>query len=166
VQLKNIRLLAAFCALPLSASLVTPAHAGTINTGAIECMVANGAQRDILHEYGAVGTDLRGASRIVSCSVPRSPFTSTPAPATGSFEVSAFIKTAGAAINCTLYSYDYTGVFLGSASFTLTSVTPFSRAVQQVSLPASQLGFWAYTSMSCVMPANAGAFLTGILSTF
>jgi hypothetical protein len=159
-----MRFLAAACALSATASVLTPAHAGSINTSAVECTVAAGAQADISHDYSGVGTPLRSAAKVVNCSVPRSPLST--APGAGTFQFSAFIRNAGAAIDCTLYSYDYTGAFLGSVAFRLSSVTPATNVLRQTSLPPAQLGFWAYTSMSCTLPGNAGAFLTGVLSTF
>jgi len=168
MQLRHIRLWALIGALALSASFVEPAQADSINASTTECQPLSGPQHNVVHSWEGTGTDLNTPASVVSFAVPRSPLSGTPGQ--GTFEVAAWIISAGASINCTLYSYDYTGLFLGSVSFTLTTATPTTQTPtmvsQQVSLPVTQLGFWAYTSMSCTVPANDSAFVTYVVSTF
>jgi hypothetical protein len=167
MQLRHIRLWALIGALALSASLVEPAQADSINAGTTECQPLSASPHNVVHSWVGTGTDVNAPASVVSCAVPRSPLSG--AAGQGTFEISAWIVTAGASINCTLYSYDYTGLFLGSVSFTLATATPTTQTPtmvsRQVSLPVTQLGFWAYTSMSCIVPANDSAFVTYVVST-
>ena len=145
----------------LAGSLVSPAHAANINTNAVVCEGTNAA------DQGALGRGPDGvyngaaAIHFALCTVPRSPL---PSGATsGSFYVDGD-NFNGQSTACILYSYQWTGQFLGSASFTSAS----SSYDVFLTLTAAQLGTYAYTSLLCQLPPTvnglASAMLRGVTS--
>jgi hypothetical protein len=97
-------------------------------------------------------------SRLVACSVARTPLLMG-APGT-TFLVTGDNRDAKAVTTCALGSYDYGGAFRGSSAFTSTT------AHYQVALPlpAAMLGFWDYTSMTCLLPERATAVLESVVA--
>src|SRR5262245_42048353 len=131
----------------MCAASVTPAHAN-IYANMTECQVMQASQADVFHGSIGVWTGSAIATpRYVACPVPRSPLASGNAVA--EFFVTGSHTDSVTTTTCTLFAYDYTGAFLGSTSFTRSG-----RYVQAVQLPAAQVGLWAYTSLTCLLPAN------------
>ena len=152
----------ALCALALTAG-GTPARA-TINSSAVDCQPVSAPQQALVHNWEGVETTVSAVTdTYVSCSVYRSPLTTVGAP--GVFRLAGQIFS-GATMPCTLTSYEYTGTFLGSATVLITSPPDgrWKRVVQEVSLPASQLPYWAYTSLVCLLPQSGAAWISSISS--
>lgn len=152
----------ALCALALTAG-TTPVRA-TINSSAVDCQPVSAPQEALLHAWEGVETTLKAtADTYVSCSVYRSPLTTAGAP--GVFRIGGLVYN-GATMPCTLTSYEYTGTLLGSATVVITSPADgrWRRVVQEVSLPASQLPYWAYTSLVCLLPQSGAAWVSSISS--
>lgn len=149
----------AYGALLTTVSVVAPAPAANVNTNATECQAQFWPQEaDIVHTETGISTGVNvTADRWISCSVPRQPlaFTAT----SGSFYVDGDAQN-GAWVVCSLASYDYTGAYLGSVS--LTSPGPHFDIL--LTLPAAQLGYWAYTGITCVMPPHGNGALRGVTS--
>ena len=146
-------------ALLFTASAVVPAPAANINTNATECQAQFLPQEvDIVHtEKGISTTSTATSSRWISCSVLRAPL---PTGATsGSFYIDGDSRN-GAWTVCSLASYDFTGTFLGSVSFS----SPGPAVDILLTLPAAQLGYWAYTGITCVLPPNGNGTLRGVTS--
>jgi len=78
----------------------------------------------------------------VVCDVPRQPLAL--GAASGGFYVDG-TNFPGQSTTCSIESFNYTGFFLGLQVFT-DSATTFDHFV---SLPASQLGMWAYVELNC-----------------
>ena len=78
----------------------------------------------------------------VVCDVPREPLAI--GAAVGGFYVDG-TNFPGLSTTCSIESFNYTGFFLGLQVFT-DSATTFDHFV---SLPASQLGTWAYVELNC-----------------
>lgn len=154
-----IGLIGATCAALIAGGATSPLHADTVNTSMVECQAVGASQSDLRHAENGVSTEgVVIGGRLVACSVTRSPL---PVGATGTtFLVTGDNRDAKAVTTCSLGSYDYTGTFLGSRAFTSTT------AHYQVALPlpAAQLGFWAYTSMTCLLPERATAVLESVVA--
>jgi hypothetical protein len=153
-----IRLLGVACGVVLSASAVSPAPAANINTNATECQATFWPQDDVVHtERGVSTASSLDTGRYITCTLLRSPLPSTAT--TGSFYVDGD-NLNGASTFCVISSYDFTGVFLGSTSFTTSSAS----YDQFLTMPIAQLGFWAYTSLTCFLPAHGAGTLRGVTS--
>jgi hypothetical protein len=85
MQLRHIRLWALIGALALSASLVEPAQADSINAGTTECQPLSASPHNVVHSWVGTGTDVNAPASVVSCAVPRSPLSG--AAGQGTFEV-------------------------------------------------------------------------------
>jgi hypothetical protein len=155
VKSKLIVSLAAACAVSMSWN--AGAHlADNTNVNANECQLASswGPQDNIVHSDQGVST-APGVTQplLVVCSLPRSPL---PSGLTfGTFYIDG--DNFGATTSCTISSFDYTGAFLGSASFS----TFLPKYDWSLTLPLAQLGYWAYTEVSCMLPANGAGILRG-----
>jgi len=132
-------------------------RATNINMGTNECQDDSKSGNNIGHSLNGVYVLGGPAGGFVTCNLPRAPL---PTGATsGGFYVDGDNADGGTAV-CTIYSFDYTGTFLGSASFT-ASEAHFDRFV---SLPAAQLPFYAYTYLFCGLSANGTTALRGVTS--
>jgi hypothetical protein len=89
-----------------------------------------------------------GAAMGVACPIVR-----TIAAPAGGYGVWVDGTASTGTISCTLYSYDYTGAYMGAASFTATGV--FDR---QLTLPQSQVPTYSSQVLYCSVPANGGLF--------
>jgi hypothetical protein len=158
VKSKSIVLLALVCGVGLSASAVAPVSAATINTSTLACQAVGAPQTDIRHTEQGVSTEGIVSARFIACSVPRSPLVTLGT--TGAFVVTGDNRDGHATTTCTLSSYEFTGTFLGSTSFT-TSTAHYAVIL---TLPVAQLGYWSYTSMTCLMPEFAQATLESVVS--
>ena len=149
----------AYGAMLAMVSVVAPAPAANINTNATECQAQFWPQEaDIIHTEKGISTDSTvTSSRWISCSVPRQPLATDAT--SGSFYVDGDAQN-GAWMVCSLASYDYTGTFLGS--YSLTSPGPAFDFL--ITLPTAQLGYWAYTGITCVLPPNGNGTLRGVTS--
>lgn len=127
------------------------ATAQNINTHGAICNPYNASQAlDIDYLTSGVRT-IASSARPVICAVPRHPVTGP----TQSFYVDGS-NSAGASTSCSLWSYNFNGVFQSSTSFTATEAV-YDRFVTLASNP-----FYAYTSLLCTLPANGGGVLFGI----
>lgn len=132
-----------------SLSLPGNAYAVNANNSGTSCKNYNAAQvADI--DYLPSGTrNLNASSRYVICPVVRST-TSV------SNRVNVYVDgfaAAGRTISCTLYSYDFTGTFLGSQSFPAARTGTFD---QYLSVAGS---YWGNASVLCLLPASAGGVI-------
>jgi hypothetical protein len=128
--------------VPVNAYAVNANHSGTI------CKNYNAGQvMDI--DYLTSGTrNLNVNSRYIICPIVRSP--------TSNNRLAVYvdgIHYGTRTTTCTLYSYDYTGAFQGSQSFTFTGSGNFDR---YLSVPST---YWAAGSVLCNIPGSA----TGVL---
>jgi hypothetical protein len=146
---------AAYGVVLVTASAVAPAPAANINTNANECAWQfNGSIDDVVHTE--TGVSSATASRPVGCSILRSPLAA--GATTGSFYVDGDALN-GDSMLCFIASWDYTGAFLGSVSFEVSG-----RFDKLVTMPAAQLGYWAYVGLGCYLPANGNGTLRGVTS--
>ena len=154
-----VRLLGmAYGAALVTASVVAPAPAANINTNATECQAQFWPQQDdIVHTETGIRTSAASDDRWISCAVPRSPL--APGATSGGFYVDGDAQN-GASVVCSLASYDYTGTFLGSASF----FSPGPHFDIFLPFSSAQLGYWAYTGITCVLPAHGNGALRGVTS--
>lgn len=147
----------AWCVI-LSVSSVAPAPAANINVNASECQPQTYPIDDIVHtDQGIATASTVNSDRWVSCAVLRSPLAS--GATSGSFYIDGDAQN-GAWTVCVIASDDYTGAFLGSASF----ASPGPHFDILLNMPAAQLGYWAYTSITCVLPAHGNGALRGVTS--
>lgn len=159
VKLMFVRLLGAASVVLIGAGAEAPVRAASINTSLLECQALQPAQADLRHtELGTSTEGVFPTPRYTACSVPRQPLSGTPT--SGLFYVTGDNRDSMARTTCTLNSYDYTGVFLGSISFTRTD----AHYTQILLLPAAQLGYWAYTSLSCLLPENGRATVESVVA--
>jgi hypothetical protein len=76
-----------------------------------------------------------------------------PAPSAG-YQVWVDGTTAsGTSGYCALYSYDYTGAYMGSVS---TGTLPAGRFSRILTLPALQVPTWSSQSIYCYLPTSGG----------
>ena len=135
------------------------APAGNINTNATECQAQSWPQDAILHtDKGIATASTTSADTWVACAVPRSPLAA--GVTSGLFYVDGD-SFNGAWTTCGLASYNYTGEFLGSIGFNNSG----QRYDVPLILPAAQLGMWAYTGLTCILPAHGNAILRGVASS-
>ena len=121
-------LLGMLFAVVLTVSAVPEARANNINIGTSECQDTTG-QNNIGRDINGVYTIGGPISGFVTCSLPRSPLNA--AATGGAFYVDGD-NFNGAYVNCTIYSYNFDGTFLGAVSFVATEAH-FDR---YVGLPA------------------------------
>jgi hypothetical protein len=142
----------------LCGSVSGPAVAVNIVTSAIDCQTTDPTQLDlIVHDKNGVRTASFMPDPVwVVCAVPRSPIT---AGAAVGFYVDGD-NSPGALTGCWISSYDWTGAFLGSTTFT----TQAAQYDQLITPPISQLTTWAYTSLVCLLPRNGLGTLRGVTS--
>ncbi len=139
------RVLAALGALALLTAIGPAARAVNINTHGTACQPGSGSQAaDFNYSQGGIVNAATG-NRVVLCPVTRSPLPPTFAQAT--FYIDG-TNPPGASTTCSLVSYDYTGVLLGSSNFT-TSLATFD---QLVNLTPAQATTYAYVSLFCSVP--------------
>ena len=135
------------------------APAGNINTNATECQAQSWPQDAILHtDQGIATASTTSSDTWVACAVPRSPLAA--GVTSGLFYVDGD-SFNGAWTVCSLASYNYTGEFLGSIGFNNSG----QRYDVPLILPLAQLGTWAYTGLTCILPAHANAILRGVASS-
>jgi hypothetical protein len=151
---------AMFGSLSFAALVAAPggAHAGNLNTSGTACQNFN-AQEVLDIDHVVLGVrNLNSDPRQIICPVVRSPLTTTPFP---SFYVDG-TNTPTTSTSCTMYSFDYTGVLLGSVSFTQTASTAATLDWDQaVTFPTAQLPSYAYVSVLCLIPGNSAGVLRG-----
>ena len=154
---KFISVIAIVCGVVLCASAERPAFATDINKAAPQCQANFPEAMDlIVHENNGVHTVPQTDSfQWVTCSIPHSPLASNAT--SGSWYVDGD-NLAGASTTCWVASYNYTGDLLGTTSF--TSSAPHYDVL--LIMPAAQLGIWAYTSLTCALPAHANGLLRGV----
>lgn len=95
--------------------------------------------------------NLNPNSRYVICPLVRSP--------TSTNVVNLFVDgsaNSGTTISCTLFSYDFTGRFLGSQSFPAPRTGVFD---QFLTVPGS---FWGTANVLCLLPGNAAGLIYDI----
>lgn len=130
-------------------SLSSTANAVNANNSGTTCKNYNASQvTDI--DYVPSGTrNLNASSRYVICPIVRSPTSS-------SYAVNVYVDgfaAAGRSISCTLYSYDFTGTFLGSQSFPTARTGTFD---QYLSVAGH---YWSNASVLCLLPGSAGGII-------
>jgi hypothetical protein len=158
MKLKFTRLLSAAIVVLLGVNVGTPVLASSINTSMLTCQPLQPGQADLRHTEAGTSTDgVFPTSRYVTCSVRRSPNLGTTG---GLFYVTGDNRDGMSTTTCTLFSYDYTGAFLGSASFTRSA----PHYTQILVIPAAQLGYWAYTSLTCLLPENNRATIESAIA--
>lgn len=153
-----MRLLGAASVVLLGASTGAPVQASSINTSMLECQPLQPGQADLRHTELGTSTDgVFPTPRYVTCSVPRSPNLGTTG---GLFYVTGDNRDGMSTTTCTLFSYDYTGAFQGSFSFTRTA----PHYTQILVIPAVQLGYWSYTSLTCLLPEDGRATIESVIA--
>lgn len=153
-----IRLLVLAASVVLASAAVAPAPAANLNVNAAECQSTFPPQDNLIHSDFGVSTPATWQfSLAIACALPRSPL--APGATSGGFYIDGDNRN-GASTSCAIASWDYTGLFLGATSFT----TSDAHYDQFVSLPATQLTFWAYVTMNCQLPPNGNATLRGVTS--
>ncbi|HXL82713.1 MAG TPA: hypothetical protein VN989_01145 [Casimicrobiaceae bacterium] len=128
-----------------SIGVATTAQATNLNHSGTICKNFNASEvLDI--DYLPNGTrNLNVSPRSVVCPIVRSPTS------TNTLTVYVDGKNSGAATTtCTLYSYNYTGAFMGSTSFTAGGT--YDRLL---SLASPQAPNWAAASLICGLPGSA-----------
>ena len=89
-----------------------------------------------------------GASMAVACPIIR-----TVAAPSGGYSIWVDGSAAAGTASCSIYSYNYTGAYLGSVSFSATGT--FDRLI---TLPAAQAPTYSSQVVYCVLPNNGGLF--------
>jgi hypothetical protein len=148
---------AAVFGIVLCAGLPLPTRAAYILKASPTCQADFPTATDlIVHEVNGVRTAPQSDTfQWITCSIPRSP--NAVLAANGSFYVDGD-NLNGASTTCWIASYSYTGDFLGMSSFTTT----LAHYDYFLTLPAAQLGPWAYTSLTCALPARGNGLLRGV----
>lgn len=158
--------LAVACGIALSWSAVPTAHATNINFTTNNCHVLQNAPtpkpEPFYFPWGlssppTLDDVLTGVPYTVVCPLPRSPLAA--GAVSGGFYVDGDNNPLFST-SCQVNSYDFTGTFLGSTSFVATE----SHYDRFLSLPIAQLGFWAYTNLTCTLPEDARGTLRGVTS--
>ncbi|HEX7639134.1 MAG TPA: hypothetical protein VF457_12120 [Burkholderiaceae bacterium] len=101
-----------------------------------------------LYSYISGAYNYSGGSMGVACPVVRT----AAAPSTG-YSVWVDGSASTGTTSCTMYSYNYTGAYLGSISFSATGV--FDRLL---TLPASQVPTYSSQVVYCYVPANGSLY--------
>ena len=137
-----------------SLAVVSEAQAVNANHSGTICKNYNaGDVGDI--DYVTSGTrNLNANPRFVICPLVRSPTTDS--------SIAAYVDGNHFGVqttSCTLYSYNYTGAFLGSTSFTRNQSGAWD---QFVSLPAPQAPFYGSLAVLCTIPGSANGVLLDV----
>jgi hypothetical protein len=93
--------------------------------------------------------NLNASARYVICPVVRSPSASN-------YVLNVYVDgnaSVGKTISCTVYSYDYTGAFIGSKSFPTARTGTFDV---YLSVPGH---YWSTANVLCLLPSSAGGVL-------
>jgi hypothetical protein len=147
-------------AVTLSASPIESGYAANINGHGTLCLPYEGRDNAANFIMDAVGLYNRGggvANGVAFALCPAVRSIDTTPRGVVAFYVDGD-NFGGGATTCTLYSFDYTGTFLGSVQ-----VQSGARNYDMyLTLPAEQASFWAYTSVFCEIP-SAGR-LRGVTS--
>ena len=106
---------------------------------------------------GSIANPTGNSNYAVVCDVPRQPL--APGATSGGFYVDG-TNFPGQSTSCSIESFNYNGFFLGLVVFTESA----STYDHFVSLPASQLGTWAYVALNCSLPGSAFGSLIGVTS--
>jgi hypothetical protein len=130
----------AFLAAP-SAQALTTEH-GTI------CKPYGNSNQSGLYSYISGAFNYSGNSLGVACPVVRT----VAAPSTG-FSVWVDGSAGSGTASCTMYSYNFTGAYLGSVSFSATGT--FDRLL---TLPQSQVPTYSSQVVYCYLPNSGGVF--------
>jgi len=158
VKLNFIRLLGVASVVLLATNAGAPLQAASINTSLLECQPLQPGSADLRHTELGTSTDgVFPTPRFVTCSVPRQPNSGS---SSGLFYVTGDNRDGMSTTSCTLFSYDYTGAFQGSVSFTRTA----PHYTQILLIPAAQLGYWAYTSLTCLLPEDSRATIESVIA--
>ena len=159
----SVRVIGTICAIVLSGSAAAPARATNINIATLDCQQTDSPQTDLVRTAAGVATlDAVDTPRFVTCSVPRSPLPVELS--SGGFWVDGDNRN-NASTSCTISSYSYTGVLMGSMSFVAQPFTPSTNwAVydQMLILPRAQMDYYNYVSMTCLLPAHGNGVLRGV----
>ena len=133
-----------------------PVSAANFNTQTTHCQTTNPDKTSlIVHDAIGVRTAPQVTTPLaVTCSIPRSPL--DPSRSAG-FYVDGD-NFGGALTECFISSYDYTGTFLASASFSTSS----AQYDMWLSLSPAASGPWAYMSLTCYLPPNGQGVLRGV----
>lgn len=160
MQLCGMVLTAGVVAAALWAGSASPTRAANINLGTNECQAGSSSesQDTVLHTSTSVSSLGNVASLpYIVCSLPRSPL--QPGATFGGFYVDGD-NWFGATTTCTVWSVDYTGLFLGSATAS-SSAPAFDM---YLSLSSAQLPTWAYTYLTCRLAKWGNSALRGVTS--
>jgi hypothetical protein len=141
VKSRIIKMLGLVFAVTVLGNPVPPAYAN-LNISADACQPQSDRDAVSTSSVPGVKQNIGGQPIILLCSVPRSPLVSTAT-------LGMFYVDGDGGGTCTLYSFDYTGAFLGSSSFTNTQGGSYDGLIV---MPAAQLPVWAYTSLLCQIP--------------
>lgn len=159
-------LLGTLLSVVLSAIPSLPAQAANINTTALACQQylfpESGRTDELVRSFNYITTNSDTEHTVsIVCDVTRSPLIA--GATSGGFYMDGDNLNVGGNVwftACTLNSYDYTGVLLGSVGF--QSQAPSYDVY--ISLPAAQLPTYAYTSLFCVLPPHGIGRIRGITS--
>jgi hypothetical protein len=143
----------------LSAFPAPPSQATNINYGTNECQVAFYALATYAPQYTNNGVMNPGTSQNfhIVCSLPRSPL--APGATVAAFYVDGD-NLNGAVTGCGVFSYDYTGTFLGAYAVD-ASEPHFDR---YIAMPAAQVPYYSYTYLICTLPPGGNGVLRGVTS--
>ena len=161
MKIKLGSLLATIVGVALLAGPQVSTQAANIITGAEGCQPLTylgylPAPNEIGHVHGGVHNTNPDRPLDVVCTIPRSPRTTD----TGGIFYVDGDNFNGASTTCVLYSYDYTGTYLGQ-----TSATSFDAHFDMaLTLPAAQVPTWAYISIRCTLPPHSNGLLRGVAS--
>jgi hypothetical protein len=145
--------------IALSAFPAPPSQATNINYGTNECQVAFYALATYALQYTNNGVMNPGTSQNfhIVCSLPRSPL--APGATVAAFYVDGD-NLNGAVTGCGVFSYDYTGTFLGAYAVD-ASEPHFDR---YIAMPAAQVPYYSYTYLICTLPPGGNGVLRGVTS--
>jgi hypothetical protein len=159
-RLSGIVVSAGIVTAALWGSSVSPSSAANINIGGSECQAGYQAesQDTVLHVLDSVSSLGNVASLpYIVCSLPRSPL--APGATFGGFYVDGD-NFFGATTTCTVWSIDYTGLYLGSVTGS-SSQPAFDMFL---SLPSAQLPTYAYTYLTCRLAKWGNSDVRGVTS--
>jgi hypothetical protein len=142
--------------LGLAANLSDATAGEQINVHGIACYAKNGSQQgDLEYVPAGVRVKLGIVPREIACAVART------SPTTGPDGLGFFVDGSNnfsQTTSCTIYSYDFTGSFLGSAQFSSTS----ANYDNFLSLPPANTPAFAYIGMICTIPGNTNGTMRGV----
>jgi hypothetical protein len=147
-------------AAALSVGFVAPAVAVDINFGPHDCQpvsfTAPSQQYPLTYATNGVTNGGTGTNYMIACNIPRSPLGA--GMTAGSFYIDGD-NPPGLFTVCSILSWDFTGAFLGGVGVDMQAPGAYDKLV---TLPASQLGMWAYPFIICTLPP--GGTLRGVTS--